>query len=70
MSRDLVFKPGTTGLERLIDLGKPDLSMEAAMLRPQYRHLFTEAELREAARRLSGGSRSRGRLQVPPSVRS
>ena len=69
-AKDLVFKPGTTGLERLTDLGKPELSMEAAMLRPEYRSLFTEAELKEAARRLSSGARSRGRLQATPTARS
>ncbi|MDX3926592.1 MAG: hypothetical protein QHC90_12425 [Shinella sp.] len=38
-ARELVFKPGTTGLERLMDLGKPELSMEAIMLRPEYQAL-------------------------------
>ncbi|MFC3071626.1 hypothetical protein [Shinella pollutisoli] len=72
-ARDLVFKLGTTGLERLVDLGRPELSMEAAMLKPDYRALFTEAELKEAADRLAAAgrsrSRSRGRLQATPAVR-
>ena len=70
-ARDLVFKPGTTGLERLLDLGRPELSMEAAMLKPEYRGLFTEAELKQAAERLAnaGRSRSRGRLQAAPTTR-
>jgi len=70
-ARELVFKPGTTGLERLLDAGKPELSMEAMMLRPQYRDLFSELELKEARQRLesAGRSRSRGRLQAQPTER-
>jgi len=70
-ARELVFKPGTTGLERLLDAGKPELSMEALMLRPEYRPLFSEAELKEATQRLANAtrSRSRGRLQAQPSER-
>jgi hypothetical protein len=65
-ARELVFKPGTTGLERLLDAGKAELSMEAMMLRPEYRGLFSELELKEATQRLSNASRSRsrGRLQA------
>lgn len=65
-ARDLVFMPGATGLERLAQMGKPELSMEAMMLRPDYRPLFTQRELEEAAARLESGSRarSRGRLAV------
>lgn len=64
-ARELVFKPGTTGLERLIEAGKTELSMEAAMTRPDYRVLFTPLEIKEAAKRLEGiatRERSRGRL--------
>ena len=70
-AKELVFKPGTTGLERLLDAGKPELSMEALMLRPEYRPLFSEAELKEAAQRLANATRtrSRGRLQAQPSER-
>ena len=39
-ARELVFKPGTTGLERLIEAGKAEASMEAAMVRAEYRALF------------------------------
>ena len=64
-ARELVFKPGTTGLERLIEAGKTELSMEAAMTRPDYRVLFMPLEIKEAAKRLEGiatRERSRGRL--------
>ena len=71
-ARELVFNPGTTGLERLIDLRKSELSMEALMLRPEYQSLFSELELKEAARRLANAApaRSRGRLQAQPTERS
>ncbi|MEW9616862.1 hypothetical protein AB3G45_23945 [Shinella sp. S4-D37] len=68
-AKELVFKPGTTGLERLLDAGKPELSMEALMLRPEYRSLFSEPELKEATQRLASRSRSRGRLQAQPTER-
>jgi hypothetical protein len=60
-ARELVFKPGTTGLERLMDLGKAELSIEAMMLRPEYQSLFSALELKEASQRLASGSRSRSR---------
>jgi len=67
-AKELVFKPGTTGLERLLDAGKAELSMEALMLRPEYQPLFSELELKEATQRLANAtrSRSRGRLQAQP----
>lgn len=70
-ARELVFKPGTTGLERLLDAGKAELSMEAMMLRPEYQGLFSELELKEASQRLESKSRSRsrGKLQAQPTVR-
>lgn len=70
-ARELVLKPGTTGLERLIDLGRTELSMEATMLQPDFRSLFSADELKEARQRLanSGRSRSRGRLTAQPTER-
>lgn len=70
-AKELVFKPGTTGLERLIDLGRPELSMEAKMLSPEFQALFSAAELKEAGQRLShsGRPRSRGRLSAQPTER-
>lgn len=41
------------GLDALLDAGRPDLTVEAIMLQPKYRSLFTEAELSAAAERLS-----------------
>ncbi|KQY17103.1 hypothetical protein ASE23_00060 [Rhizobium sp. Root73] len=64
-ARELVFKPGTTGLERLIEARKAEFSIEAAMTRPEYRTLFSPLEIKQAAKRLEGGAtreRSRGRL--------
>jgi hypothetical protein len=72
-ARELVFKPGTTGLERLIEAKKTDLSMEAAMTSAQYRCLFSPLEIKEAAKRLEGiatRERSRGRLTATASPRS
>lgn len=70
-AKELVFKPGTTGLERLIDLGRTELSMEAAMLQPDFQPLFSADELKEARERLANAnrSRSRGRLTAQPSER-
>ena len=67
-ARELVFQPGTTGLERLAEAGKGGLSMEAAMTGREYHDLFTPLEIREASRRLENGARrerSRGRLAAP-----
>lgn len=70
-AKELIFNPGTTGLERLLDAGKPELSMEALMLHPDYRDLFTDLELKEAAQRLENAPRrrSRGRLEAKPTER-
>lgn len=40
------------GLDALLDAGRPDLTVEAIILQPKYRGLFTEAELSAAAGRL------------------
>lgn len=64
-ARELVFKPGTTGLNRLVAAGKAELSMEALMTRKDYQALFTPLEIKEAAGRLQGlvpHERSRGRI--------
>lgn len=70
-AKELVFKPGTTGLERLIDLGKTEISVEATMLQPDFQHLFSAEELKEARERLANvnRSRSRGRLTAHPTER-
>ena len=64
-AKDLVFKPGTTGLERLLDLGKAEMSLEATMLKPDYAPLFTQPELKEARQRLESGGRARSRGKLP-----
>ncbi len=64
-AKELVYKPGTTGLERLAEARKIEFSMEAAMTRPEYRTLFAPLDIKEAAKRLEGSTtreRSRGRL--------
>lgn len=71
-ARELVYKPGTTGLERLIQAKKTEFSMEAAMTRPEYRVLFTPLDIKEAAKRLEGSTtreRSRGRLTATAAPR-
>lgn len=40
------------GLDTLLEAGRPDLTIEAIILRPEYRGLFTEAELATAKQRL------------------
>lgn len=40
------------GLDALLDAGRPDLTVEAIILQPKYRGLFTEAELATAEERL------------------
>jgi hypothetical protein len=52
-----LLKPGRkidSGLQRLKDAGREDLSVEARVLKPRYAPLFTLAEIAEAGRRLSG----------------
>ncbi|MDR6757884.1 5-methylcytosine-specific restriction protein A [Mycoplana sp. BE70] len=70
-AKELIFKPGTTGLERLVDLGRTELSMEATMLQPDFQALFSHDELKEARQRLANAnrSRSRGRLTAQPTER-
>lgn len=67
-AKQLVFQPGTTGLERLQAAGLPELSMEATMIRPEFAKLFLPLELREAEKRLAGEvrrERSRGLMESP-----
>jgi hypothetical protein len=53
-ARKLLWKTGTSkGFERLKEEGRLDLSMEALMLRPEFRELFSEAELDRASDRLA-----------------
>lgn len=41
------------GFKKLIEVGRPDLSLEASVISEEYRELFTKSELEEAERRLS-----------------
>ena len=51
-----MLKPRNTsqraGLDKLIEAGRPDLTLEAIILRPQFRSLFTDEELAIAQQRL------------------
>ncbi|MGV8937544.1 MAG: hypothetical protein ACOH2J_10505 [Allorhizobium sp.] len=63
-ARELIFQPGATGLERLAEMQKSEMSMEAIMTRPEFQALFSALEIKEATKRLAGTAqgRSRGRL--------
>jgi len=50
-----------TGLDALLDAGRPDLTVEAIVLRPRFRRLFSAEELAEAARRLGDYGREANR---------
>lgn len=41
------------GIKKLWELGRLDLSVEALVLKPEHRNLFTEAELATAKKRLN-----------------
>ncbi|MCF7479195.1 HNH endonuclease [Vibrio sp. J2-4] len=41
------------GFQTLIEVGRPELSMEYSVLKPEFKSLFTEIEINEAKRRLS-----------------
>jgi 5-methylcytosine-specific restriction enzyme A len=53
-----MMRPGTlaqrAGLDRLLDAGRPKLTVEWVMTRPRFRRLFTAAELKTAGDRLEG----------------
>jgi 5-methylcytosine-specific restriction protein A len=55
------------GLQALIDAGRAlDLSVESIALRPEFRTLFSEAEVAEARNRLSGLPNVEMKIDVPP----
>jgi len=63
-ARKLLWKEGTSeGFERLKAEHRLDLSMEALMLRPEFRELFTAAELARAAERLSAHGYPQGQAR-------
>jgi len=49
------------GLDALLNAGRPDLTVEAVLLRPKLRSLFSKAELRVAAERLGKSTREASR---------
>jgi len=62
-----MLKPRTAGqragLDTLLEAGRPDLTIEAIILRPEYRGLFTEAELATAEQRLGDYARRSDRIR-------
>ncbi len=50
--QQLVLKESTTGLEKLWEKGRLDLSMEAIMIKPQYTELFSEELLNICKKKL------------------
>jgi 5-methylcytosine-specific restriction protein A len=54
------------GLQRLLDAGRTDISLERLVLQERFRSLFTPAELAEAQRRLDSFPPDLVRRPVPP----
>lgn len=54
------------GFQSLLDAGRTDLSVEFAVLRPEFRSLFTKDEIREAQRRLDAVPQFAMRKSVSP----
>lgn len=51
-ARILINKSDTTGLRDLLLAGRPDLSIEGLVLKPEFRELFEEDELKKCKRKL------------------
>ncbi|EMI4223262.1 MULTISPECIES: HNH endonuclease [Vibrio harveyi group] len=54
------------GFQKLIEVGRPELSMEYSVLKPEFKSLFTELEINEAKRRLSAVPEYAWRKEVEP----
>lgn len=54
------------GFKKLIEVGRPDLSIEASVIKDEYMHLFTDDEINEAKRRLSTVPAYAWRREVQP----
>lgn len=54
------------GLQRLLDAGRTDIALEHIVLQERFRHLFTEAELAEAQRRVDSFPVDLRRRKIPP----
>lgn len=71
-AKRILAKPGkageTKGFLALADAGRPDLSVEAVVLLPEFRHLFTAGELTIAEKRLKRFPSSAWRKPADPSA--
>lgn len=54
------------GFKKLIEVGRPDLSIEASVVKEEYRPLFNTEEIREAQRRLATVPEYAWRKEVNP----
>jgi 5-methylcytosine-specific restriction protein A len=54
------------GFLKLIEVGRPDLSMEASVVKDEFKDLFTKEEIQEAERRLSTVPDYAWRTKVKP----
>ena len=56
--RSVVSKPGTGGFERLVEMGRLDLTVEKAIiLNPKWTHLFSDNLRNMAQRKVNGVSK-------------
>ena len=56
------------GFKKLIEVGRPDLSVEATVLKDEYRSLFTTDEIKEARRRIDTVPDYAWRKPIKPSM--
>ncbi|WP_457747228.1 hypothetical protein [Sulfurimonas sp.] len=56
------------GFKKLIEVGRPDLSVEATVLKGEYRSLFTYDEIKEAQRRIDTVPNYAWRKPIKPSM--
>lgn len=63
-----MLKPRTAGqrqgLDKLLEAGRPELTVEAILLQPRFQSLFTEQELKIAAERLGEYGKHAAELQA------
>jgi 5-methylcytosine-specific restriction protein A len=56
------------GFKKLIEVGRPDLSVEATVLKDEYRSLFTADEIKEAQRRIDTVPNYAWRKPIKPNM--
>ena len=56
------------GFKKLIEVGRPDLSVEATVLKEEYRSLFSADEIEEAERRINTVPKYAWRKEVEPNL--